>query len=634
MKTLKKSLKLTDVVAISVGAMFSSGFFLLPGLAFAHTGPSVFLAYIVSGFLILPSMLSQAELSTAMPKAGGTYYFLDRAFGPLLGTVGGLGTFLGLILKTAFALIGFGAYLQLYVDISIQSVALSLAGIFILLNLIGAKESSRLQKILVALLITAMSVFIVEGLNAVSILDGTLLKDRFSNFFRGGFGEFFYTIAFVFVSYAGLTKVASVAEEIENPDRNIPLGMIISLILTVLIYGLGIFVVVALVPGAELMNDLKPIATAEPYVFNWIEGSIGMILVTAAALAAFASTGNAGILACSRYPLAMAKDKLIPSALGKLNRFGVPTRAILFTGALIILVIVTQSEEGIAKFASAFQLLLFILINSAVIVMRESKLEGYDPGYKSPFYPWTQLFGIIISAALLIYMGTTLLVVLLGTIVCFLAWYYGYAAKRVLRQGAIFHWFGQLAKNRSHHITDDLWEIMKEKGIREDDPIYQIVSEATIIDHNGPIEFTNLVQKAAQVLASKSEATEAELIQGLIQKCELGSVHLVSDLSMSGLRLVDLKTHHLVIIRCPQKFSITIKDIHGDEQDSQQGTLALFLLSPELESTRYLRLMANWTQHAIHNNLAERCIQAKTENELRAILLSETDIDLQDSTKD
>ena len=92
---LEKELGLVDVFAVSTGAMFSSGFFLLPGLAAAKTGPSVIIAYLIAGILILPAMFSKAELSTALPRAGGTYFFLDRSLGPLAGTIGGLGTYFG-----------------------------------------------------------------------------------------------------------------------------------------------------------------------------------------------------------------------------------------------------------------------------------------------------------------------------------------------------------------------------------------------------------------------------------------------------------------------------------------------------------------------------------------------------------
>ncbi len=114
---LKKELGLFDVFAISTGAMFSSGFFLLPGLAASHTGASVILAYLLAGILIMPAMFSIAEISTALPRSGGAYFFLDRSLGPMMGTVGGIGTYVALILKTAFALVGIGAYATLFFDI-------------------------------------------------------------------------------------------------------------------------------------------------------------------------------------------------------------------------------------------------------------------------------------------------------------------------------------------------------------------------------------------------------------------------------------------------------------------------------------------------------------------------------------
>ena len=108
-KKLNKELGAFDVFAIATGAMFSSGLFLLPGLAASETGPSVFLAYLVSGVLVIPTMLSKAELGTAFPRAGGTYYIIDRTLGPLMGSIGGFGSWLSLVFKSAFALIGMGS---------------------------------------------------------------------------------------------------------------------------------------------------------------------------------------------------------------------------------------------------------------------------------------------------------------------------------------------------------------------------------------------------------------------------------------------------------------------------------------------------------------------------------------------
>ena len=229
-KKLKKNLTLFDVYAISTGAMFSSGFFLLPGIAAAKAGPSVVLAYLLAGVLILPAMFSKAELTTAMPKAGGTYFFLDRSLGPLAGTIGGLGTWLALVLKSAFALIGMGAYLVFIVDLPIKPVAVTLTVAFALLNIFGAKETSGLQRFLVVTLLGVLSLFILLGLGKIFSLDiAQMHRQQFTPFMPGGTDGLLATIGLVFVSYAGLTKVSSVAEEVQNPDRNIPLGMMLSL---------------------------------------------------------------------------------------------------------------------------------------------------------------------------------------------------------------------------------------------------------------------------------------------------------------------------------------------------------------------------------------------------------------------
>ena len=127
-KRLKKELKLVDVFAIAAGTTLSAGFFLLPGLAAELAGPAIVIAYLIAAIPLIPAMFSIIELATAMPRAGGVYYFLDRTLGPLFGTIGGLGTWLALVLKVSFALVGMGAYIHLFIpEISITPVAVVLA---------------------------------------------------------------------------------------------------------------------------------------------------------------------------------------------------------------------------------------------------------------------------------------------------------------------------------------------------------------------------------------------------------------------------------------------------------------------------------------------------------------------------
>lgn len=103
---LKKELNLLDVFCIASGAMISSGLFILPGLAHAQAGPAVVVSYLLAGLLAMTGVLSIAELATAMPKAGGDYFFITRGMGPAAGTVAGLLSWLSLSLKSSFALVG------------------------------------------------------------------------------------------------------------------------------------------------------------------------------------------------------------------------------------------------------------------------------------------------------------------------------------------------------------------------------------------------------------------------------------------------------------------------------------------------------------------------------------------------
>ena len=238
---LKKELTLFDVYAISTGAMFSSGFFLLPGLAAAKTGDSVWLAYLCAGILILPAMFSMAELSTAMPKAGGAYYYLDRSLGSFIGTIGGLGTYLALVLKTAFALIGIGAYAAIFIELPLKPVAIALTIVFMVLNIMGAKETTGLQRLLVSSLIGILTFFMAQGLFSTVLIAAPQTFQNTSPFFAHGLEGFLGTIGFVFVSYAGLTKVASVSEEVKNPERNLPLLKLMSLMSTATTPQIAIF---------------------------------------------------------------------------------------------------------------------------------------------------------------------------------------------------------------------------------------------------------------------------------------------------------------------------------------------------------------------------------------------------------
>ncbi|NQT83066.1 amino acid permease, partial [bacterium] len=211
---LKRQLGALDVFCISSGAMISSGLFILPGLAFAKAGPAVVLSYLLAGLLAVPAMLSKAELATAMPKAGGTYFFIERSLGGALGTFGGMATWFSLALKSAFALVGMGAFAvlihPLLSPIQMKVIAVGFCLIITFVNIVSVKGTGKLQTILVFGLFSALVFYVLRGAGSVNV-------ERYAPFSPFGLGSVFATAGLVFVSFGGLTKAASIAEEVKNP---------------------------------------------------------------------------------------------------------------------------------------------------------------------------------------------------------------------------------------------------------------------------------------------------------------------------------------------------------------------------------------------------------------------------------
>ena len=425
-KELERDLGLPAVIAISVGAMVGSGIFILPGLALKTAGPAVILAYLVAGILVLPAALSKAEMATAMPEAGGTYIYIERGMGPLLGTIAGVGTWFSLAFKGAFALIGGVPYLLYLFDLPVKPVAIALAALLIVVNLVGAKQTGRLQIGIVLVMLAAMVWFVVGGLPNTT-------GSYYGGFFAEGTGGLLAATGLVFVSYAGVTKVASIAEEIEDPDRNIPLGILVSLGFTTLLYVLIVVVMVGVTPPDLLSDSAVPMINAAEATLAFP----GVVAVIVAAVLALISTANAGILSSSRYPFAMARDKLAPQSLTEIHDgWGTPSKAITLTGVVMLALIAFVPVEEIAKLASAFQIVVFALVNGAVVAFREGDVGEYDPSFESPLYPWTQIAGIVGGLALIGFMGTIPLVGAVVITVGSILWYFYYARGRVEREGA------------------------------------------------------------------------------------------------------------------------------------------------------------------------------------------------------
>ena len=611
---LKKNLTLFDVYAMSTGAMFSSGLFLLPGIAASYTGNSVWLAYFVAGFLILPAMYCMAELSTAMPKAGGTYYFLDRSMGPLMGTIGGLGSWIAVVFKSAFALVGMGAYLGIYLDIDFRITAILLTLAFGAVNIFGAKETTLLQRILVTTLVVILVGFCVLGFKYTGFVNVFSPQSGDGAFFKSGIVGFVSTIGLVFVSYAGLTKVASVAEEVQNPDRNIPLGMTLSLITATVIYTLGTLILIKILEPQALYDSLTPIADAgRVFLGNW-SADLGVILIVVAAIAAFASTGNAGIMSASRYPYAMAKDKLVPQKLSGIGKFGTPTIAIIVTVFAMIAVLLLFDVASVAKLASAFQLLLFGLVCIAVIVMREARIDSYKPGFRSPFYPWLPILGILISFWLIIEMGI-LSIAFTGmvTIGCVL-WYYFYGSRRTQRRGAIFHVHERLGQQRYEGLERELMTIIHDRTQAENLSYEAVIARSVMMDFRyGKYDMAQL-HEIMDEKAVENFGLPTGIIAEHFAEDKMALRPINSGVYIAYQSADDIEQPELYVMRFGPRARIDI----GQAGDAH--TL-MFLLAPSKPVGLDLRIAGHLAEVVQSDHFETRWLGAKTDKDMNEVLM-------------
>jgi amino acid transporter len=455
---LDRSLGLPATIAISMGSMIGSGIFILPGVAYleANRSPSVVLAFLFGGILTIPAALSAAELATAIPESGGSYTYIQRGMGPVIGTIAGVGNWMVLNFKTALALIGglpylvflfpaiedFGSSLGPIELSAVVILSVVLTVLFTAINVASSDGAGQAQNLIVVVMMAVLGLVILVSLPNVANSDPTSLAEVDSA------GSFLAATSLVFVAYAGVIKVTSVAEEIKNPDRNIPLGIIISLAVTTFVYVAITYIAIDVVAIGDLVDGNTPVSegglddSGEGAIIaiaaENIVGPIGAVLVVAAALLALASTANSGILSASRYPFAMARDNLANDVFGRINpQTGTPVVSVLATGGAVVFMVVFLPIDSVARFGAAFQIIVFMLVSVAVIGFREANPEEYSPSYLSPGYPYLQLFGLLSGVVLLTQLGSlafagSILITLLS-----IGYYYGYARFQATSEGAV-----------------------------------------------------------------------------------------------------------------------------------------------------------------------------------------------------
>ncbi|MDK2911188.1 MAG: hypothetical protein PWR29_145 [Methanolobus sp.] len=425
---LGRSLGFFQTFAIGTGTMIGAGIFILPGIAISAAGPAAILSFLFGGIISMATAISMAELATGMPKAGGSYYFISRAMGAAFGAVVGLGAWLALVFKGSFALIGLADYLHVLFPAPVIITAVVAGLLLLFLNYRGARSSGSFQNLIVIFLLLILAVFIVKGLFMFD-------QDKFTPFMPFGYSSVFATTGLIFISYLGITQLAAISEEVKDPSKNLPRALIASVGVVTLIY-VGVMMVVS---GSLTMEQSLNTFTPLVDVAVMMDGDLGKVMIVIAGLLATVSTANAAILSSSRFPFAMGRDDLIPQWFVKIHEnHDTPYRAILVTGFIMISLLLLFNVEQLAKLGSTFNIMIFVLINSSVILLRNRSLEEYKPVFRDPFFPYTQVIGIIFSLALLPTMGVMPMLFALSVIITGLTWYKYYGKAKAFPKYDIF----------------------------------------------------------------------------------------------------------------------------------------------------------------------------------------------------
>ena len=614
---LKKELGFLDVFCIGTGAMISSGLFILPGILYALVGPGVFLGYLLAAVLLLPAVVSMAELTTALPKAGGDYFFIGRSLGPTFGMLAGVAAWASLALKTAFALLGLGAFTRILWPhlslLEVRLIALGFCVLFTLVNLWGAKHAGRLQIGLVALLLVLLCGYVVVGMGKVE-------ASRYTPLLPHGVNAVMLGAAMAFVSFAGLTKVANVAEEVRSPGRNLPLGMFVSGAVVALAYVAVVFVTVGVVPGDVLSDSLTPISLGGDALWP----KVGLVAMSVAAILAFVSTANAGILAASRTPMAMSRDGLLPGFFGRVGVWrGTPHYAILFTSALVGTSLFMDLTLFI-KSASAMMILVFAFDIVALILLRESRVATYQPKFRSPLYPWLHAAGIAAYVFLLIELGSLPLLVAGAILGCGVVWYTLYAKTRVARESALTHLAQRIASRTfaGHDLEAELAQIIHERDGGIEDRFDRLVGECTILDLEGPVSRDGLFQAVAEKLARRLDMPPAEVLRLLGEREELSSTVIRPGLAIPH-----------IVVEGTGRFDILLARIREGTPflpDAAPVHAVFVLIGSADERNYHLRALAAVAEIAQDPHFDRRWRRAKTPEDLRRLILHSKRRRLQD----
>jgi basic amino acid/polyamine antiporter, APA family len=390
---MKRVLAWWDLAGIGIGCMVGVGIFVLPGIEAAqHAGPAISLSFLLAAVVVSLTALAYAELATMMPLSGGAYSYCHMTFGVFPGWLMGWSLMLEYLVATSMVAVGWSAYLVhllsgfgLALPPALTSPAVGAGSGFanlpavlivsatLLVVMIGVQESARLALALVLLKICAVLVFLGDSAPHIN-------PANWSPFMPFGFSGVLTATSIVFIAFGGFDAISTAAEEAKNPQKDLPIGLLVSLGVVALAYMSVAAVMTGVVPFHELdvADPMTVVLTAAKH--PWVSR-----LVSVAALIGMSSVLLAMLVAQPRIMFAMARDGLLPAGLAKIQpRSGIPLYATLISATIVMVMAALLPIQIIAELCSMGFLLASVVVCLAVLILRKR-----NPELQRPFrMPW------------------------------------------------------------------------------------------------------------------------------------------------------------------------------------------------------------------------------------------------------
>jgi len=424
MTELRRTIGFWGATGIGIGAIIGTGIFVLIGVASGIAGPGVILSFIIAGFVALLTGLSTAELSSFIHESGGSYIYTTKAFGAFPGFVVGWMKSFDYIVGASAVSVGFAAYFTYFVGIPSTTGTLVIVAtvwplVLMLLNMKGLQEASWTNNLLVALKILALVIFIVAGAAA---LIGSGNYSNYHPFFPQGFSGVMSGAAIIFFAFIGFNTIAVMAEEVKNPEKNVPRAILFAFAVCTIIY-IGVsLVAVGIVNWEALRSSSAPLEFA---LKNITDNIFILQFVAISALFATTSVIMASIMGGSRALFAMARQGVLPKVLSTISRQSVPVFTILLSGFIISgIVLVTDGNlDWLASLFNFGTLLTFFFINLSLLRLRKLMPDA-KRSFKVPLYPYTPVFAMISCIILAFYLNANAVITAVFFLVTGIVVYY------------------------------------------------------------------------------------------------------------------------------------------------------------------------------------------------------------------